>query len=69
VPVLWRYSCEWCGDLEGNSSFDDVNGRLQVAVSTQLLSAHLGGDTVAEIVGSFKVRSAKDEINMGVVSF
>jgi hypothetical protein len=70
VPVLWKFTADFDGgDIEGNSSFDDVNGRLQVVIDAELLAQGLGGDYEAIVTGDFQVRSARDQFSMGLVSF
>ena len=69
MPVLWKFSADFDGgDIEGNSSFDDVNGRLQVVVDAELLALALGTNQ-ADVWGDFRLRSDHEQFFMGVVSF
>jgi hypothetical protein len=69
VPVLWKFTSDFDGgDIEGNSSFDNVNGRLQVVVDAELLAAALGTNQ-ADVWGDFRLRSDHEQFFMGVVSF
>jgi hypothetical protein len=69
VPVLWKFTSDFdAGDVEGNSSFDDANGRLQVVIDAELLAVALGTNQ-ADIWGDFRLRSDHEQFNMGLVSF
>jgi len=69
VAVLWKFSADFDGgDIEGNSSFDDVNGRLQVVIDAELLALALGTNQ-ADVWGDFRLRSDHEQFNMGLVSF